>query len=584
MRKRTMYIFFIPCLLVLTLLGILLLPGCTRKDKGPDDPPTSSKIDSGSAGSDAASSVTESSGISSGEASGQQSQAPAGSPAGSAISWRKDITIEEPYTPAVSLSEQKLGEISISADRAVPVPIYLTIEESVQNLEDVRSGDVSTEVSLASLEPSGSTSNGKSAVGWGSEPGTCEGIRSFLNDWNKRAQGRAETELSEGLARYAAYRQIATNDFSIYLNSWISLQVGRSDTQLFSCIEEVYRYNRGYEADYYEIHGKTINSTTGEPLSLLNFFTDIDLLCEKAAQMLLLSGSLPRDSQVQEAMAEYVKSAIKSCRDDGSFAWMVTPEGIEFHLICLNSGTSPANHYNAEFFLPFSACQDFLSQDTCLVSYPYLQWVSSAYVPLILGGETPSAPDGSSYYQLYLGQTGVHKYLYGCDNEHTQIYKTDSGTGSLYSMGEILGEIAPVEYTYDRAYVPLDPQSVGIRCLVQLEQELFLKGNVRIRENGMLERIGLFELEGNGQPITTAIDLQAEVFPNETASESTIKTIPMHTVFAIIRSDGETFIDCQEWETEEVIRLYITGSEETGWLINGLPKENVIAHEGFWEE
>ncbi|MBO6158016.1 MAG: hypothetical protein J6P72_01995, partial [Firmicutes bacterium] len=483
-------------------------------------------------------------------------------------SWTKDITIEEPFTPTFTLNDHIFGQVSISSDLARPVSIDLTTEESVRETPDSQSGDISTDVSIASLQED--------------VPEGCGGIQSFLEDWNTRARGRAEQELEEGLARYAAYRQKDSNDFSIYLTSWISLQIGRADTQLFSCIEEVYRYNREYEADFYEIHGKTINSKTGEALTLHNFFTDMDALCEKAGEMLLLSGMLPQNKQAQEALGGYLKEAIEGCRDDGSFAWMATPEGIEFHMIIINPGNEAERHYNLEFFLPFAVCKDFLSQDTTMVSYPYLQFVTSPYASLIIGKEVPAASDGSGYYQLYLGSTNGHKYLYGNNDEHTDIYKTDSDT--LYLMGSILGEIAPVEYTYDRAYTPLDPQSIGVRCLVQLEQELFLEGIVRMMENGMLERIGLFELTGNGQPITTAIDLEAEIFPNETATESAKKTLPMHSSLAIIRSDGETFIDCQNWDSGEVIRLYITGSEESGWLINGLPKDEVVAHEGFWEE
>ena len=52
----------------------------------------------------------------------------------------------------------------------------------------------------------------------------------------------------------------------------------------------------------------------------------------------------------------------------------------------------------------------------------------------------------------------------------------------------------------------------------------------------------------------------------------------------ILRSDGKTFIDCSKKEKKKIYRLYITGSEEDGWVINGIPKNELIAYEGYWEE
>ena len=77
--------------------------------------------------------------------------------------------------------------------------------------------------------------------------------------------------------RHKAYQGLFSME-SIYLISWISMRIGRSDTRVFSYIEEVYRYNREKEPDFYEVHGHTIDPVTGQALSLNDFFTSVEAL------------------------------------------------------------------------------------------------------------------------------------------------------------------------------------------------------------------------------------------------------------------------------------------------------------------
>ena len=106
----------------------------------------------------------------------------------------------------------------------------------------------------------------------------------------------------------------------------------------------------------------------------------------------------------------------------------------------------------------------------------------------------------------------------------------------------------------------------------------------RIGEGGIPEQIGLFEMTYNSIPFYNATDCEVEIFDSLEASESHMGTLPANSDLAILRSDGETFIDCMAPEKGIICRLYITGSFEDGWFVNGVPKEEWVGHEGYFEE
>ena len=72
-------------------------------------------------------------------------------------------------------------------------------------------------------------------------------------------------------------------------------------------------------------------------------------------------------------------------------------------------------------------------------------------------------------------------------------------------------------------------------------------------------------------------------FPDQDAVRSQKGTIPSSSDLYIRRSDGETFVDAVIDAGPQMCRLYITGSEEEGWQINGYPKDELVGFEGYPE-
>ena len=130
-----------------------------------------------------------------------------------------------------------------------------------------------------------------------------------------------------------------------------------------------------------------------------------------------------------------------------------------------------------------------------------------------------------------------------------------------------------------------DPAHFEMSYLVQLLQELFLRAEASVGEDGLPVLNGLFETTTNPTPMTTQTDFEAEIFTDEEAQESTPGTVPAYTTLVVIRSDGESFVDAvMDTDGQSVCRLIVGGNEEDGWTINGLPKNEVIGNEGWFEE
>ena len=131
---------------------------------------------------------------------------------------------------------------------------------------------------------------------------------------------------------------------------------------------------------------------------------------------------------------------------------------------------------------------------------------------------------------------------------------------------------------------PLPPDSYRLEKTANLLQELFLEAPAHSDNDGMVVRDGYFELKTNPLPITTGNAFEAEIFEDSESSESAIGTIPEHTLLTIVRSDGESFIDCRLEDGEQIARLYVEQNVAGGWTVNGHPADEVIAHQGWMEE
>ena len=530
-------------LAIMLVLLMVLLVGCSRLGFLFRRPQPG---DSGNEGSDGSTSTTTS-----------QPSDNSGGGAGDKT-WTKDVLLTDDFTPTQELSAVEPVEISTAIADAVSVQINFEEQNVKAEGIDSRSGGVDADYSVMSAKEGVSLPAGTAA---------------YLSDWNARALERAKTEVEEGVIRREAYLEKDKSDY-LFISSWVCLRIERSDSQIFSAYELVYRYNREQEPNFYEIHGVTIDAVSGKALSLNDFFTDVEALKPALITAIETQGVNKWPADTSEDLAERIMKAIRGCRDDGSFAWTIGPAGFEFEYICAYQ----TNHHLKRIFVPFNLCEGFLREGVTEVPYDYMVCLDNTLLQT-MGIEMPVIPeDGSAYFKEYVGQKDGVRYLYGSDEGKTDIYTVD---GTMLST--IVGEIRSPYYW--EPYTTIDPENI----VVDREWNTFiwidLTGQARLTDGGALEMIGLFTTNSNPMPFSNILECEAETFDGLLATESHLEKMPTPTYLMVVRSDGATFIDCYgDRGDEKVYRLYIGGSEEDGWTINGVPEEQWIGHKGYFEE
>ena len=487
--------------------------------------------------------------------------------------WTHDVTLDQPSDGTAQLSELAGEALTIPSGEAQAIQVFLDLKTKIAEDIDYYEGGVAAEYVTASLS--------------GQEAAAYPEITRIVDEYNQFAQERAGRELEEGRLRHAVYEASEEEQEYIFLTSWIGLQVARSDSQVFSALTEVYRYNREYEPDYYELHGVTIDTQTGRKLTLADFFTDTTVLPDRIMESLKERRSVYDSEEERKAYYDMIRNSVEECRDDGSFAWLVYPDGIEFRMV-LRSMNKDGREYHTDLdvLVPFEACRDILRENTTDVSYDYLYPCVMKFVEPVFGTPLPADEEGSRYGLYFVVQKNGQKLLYKCHDERTDVYVNQGG--QAVQTGSCLGEIVLPELT--AAGTMPDPAHFQVHCIVQLLQELFLRAEASVGEDGLPVINGLFEVEANPIPMTTQKEFEAEIFADEEAQESAPGTVPAYTDLSVIRSDGETFVDAamseldSDAERPRVCRLYVDGNEEEGWTINGLSKEEIIGHEGWYEE
>ena len=192
----------------------------------------------------------------------------------------------------------------------------------------------------------------------------------------------------------------------------------------------------------------------------------------------------------------------------------------------------------------------------------------------------PSPENDDSYFAYYIVQKSGTRYLYCTTDNHTDLYRfVESG---LEKTGGVKAEIS---YEHNgHMSVPLSPDSYRLEKSVNLLQELFLEASAHSDDDGMVVRDGYYELKTNPIPIITGPAFEAEIFEDSESSENAIGTVPEHAFLTIVRSDGESFIDCKIEDEDRIARLYVEQNESGGWNVNGHYADEVIAQQGWMEE
>ena len=497
------------------------------------------------------------------------------SDAGSAAaegSWTKDVVLQDPWTPETTADaaegdggEASDGKLSVTASEALP--LKLCLEQKNEKPEGYSSYEGGVEAEWGIVYPA----EGEDLP---------EAARKALEEYNGRMEERAKKELAEGKVRQAAYQALEEGQDYIYLTSWLGMQAGRMDTRVMSWVERVYRYNREYEPNYYEVHGVTLDTQTGRRLALGDIFTDTSGLAERIFSYEESRNQIRRNHGVPEEIQALLQEAIDGERDDGSFAWCLRADSVEFRMIIDAGEEKDTFHYDVHVYLPLRDCGDILREPEEKVPYDYLEQYDAPVMADILGLEMPRDSEGKNYWPVYVVQKNGARYLWGCREEKTAVYALEED-GPVFS-GEVLGEPGYVENSC--FYLTADPEDMSLHARVSLLQELFLTAEARVGADGMPERKDLFYPEANPAPIMTGKGFAAETFADRESTEMEQGTVPEHTSLQIIRTNGTTFADAECPDNGRLYRLYLEGSDEEGWTVNGHPQEEVIAHIGWWEE
>ena len=253
--------------------------------------------------------------------------------------WKKDITLQDPWVPTQDLGSFPYKEITVPASEAVPVEITLESLELASDQIDTAQGEVKSSYNQADMDD---TEKEKYPKVW-----------SDLKKYNEFARQSAIDEITEGETRFNAYRD-GNADHVFSLISATEIELKRSDSGIVSYFMSVHRINLGFEPDYYEVYGRSIDSSSGRVLTLNDILTDTGGLAPMIWDGLVENGSRTDSDPDKEAVIELLETAIHGCRDDGSFGWALEPAGIEFDLIESYSDGEKIIHTKEKAFIPFS--------------------------------------------------------------------------------------------------------------------------------------------------------------------------------------------------------------------------------------
>ena len=255
------------------------------------------------------------------------------------VLWKKDITLQDPWVPTQDLGSFPYKEITVPASEAVPIVISVENMELASDQIDPALGEVKASYDQANMEDTAKEEYPK--------------VWSDLKKYNEFARQNAIDEVTEGETRFKVYKDEDTDD-QLSLISAAGIELKRSDSGIVSYFMSVHRINLGFEPDYYEVYGRSIDSSSGRVLTLNDILTDTGGLAPMIWDGLVESGSRTDSDPDKEAVIELLETAIQGCRDDGSFGWALEPAGIEFDLIESYSDGEKIIHTKEKAFIPFS--------------------------------------------------------------------------------------------------------------------------------------------------------------------------------------------------------------------------------------
>ena len=475
------------------------------------------------------------------------------------------------WTPEEKLSDQQPVTLTLDAEDAQAIHVTFIVENEKREWESY-TGGADADYAKAQID--------------GNAPDAVSAIFSEYNEW---VDQNVEEELVSGRERWELYHASAPEDY-IALTPRVGMELMRCDTRVLSFVTRIHRYNREYEPDDTFVHGYTYDAQTGTQLSLSDLVTDPDALADLLCQMLLSdkSGySTANEIYGDAGFQDRIRESIEGVRDDGRFAWCVSPIGFQFYIA---DPFYQAGHMlldTEQVLVPFALCKDILKQDIDVIAYDHMSAFYPRHVEDVFGTQA-TLPDGKEgrYYTAYaVGKDGT-AYCYLCGNDETLIYRFENG--KLSYTGSVVGEVQQ-EQNGTVCYQDPDPKRFTMHLNTFLVRELSLSAPAAVDQDGQPEILELYEShEYNVEPMSVQVPFEAEVFRDEQDLNPVKQTLPKYTWLNFLRSDGETFIDMQMEPSGDqeggICRFYVEGDYESGFIVNGHPAEEVLNLQGWLEE
>lgn len=338
--------------------------------------------------------------------------------------WKRDITLQDQWVPTQDLSSFPARDLSVAADASVPVIISVNSREIKSDLIEAAKGGVYSEYAVVGMNETDQKEYSK--------------IWKELNSFNDFAEQNALLEIADGESRYNSYRK--DHALSVLrLDTRTGIEIFRADSGIFSYFRTVCRSNRGFEPDYYEIYGKTIDVSTGRALTLNDIFTETDGLPQMIWEALLRNGSRSETDPDKTEFLEILHTAIQGCRDDGSFGWALDPLGIEFDMIESVTEGDEIKHIRERAYIPYNLFRETLRQNIAGPGYDYMVRCKREDIEALLGTKIPDENDSTHYKDFFLAQKDKSLFLYCAADGRTDVYRTSDG--SFEKTGEVPSEI-----------------------------------------------------------------------------------------------------------------------------------------------
>ena len=471
---------------------------------------------------------------------------------GSAGKAQKDT-----WTAEKKLSEIPAEPLTVSAEDAQPVKVTLDISEKDNDGWSFQEGGMSVTTAEAIIS--------------GSAP---DSVQKIFDEYNENLFAERDAQIEEGYQKWLEYRKKNRGSKFISINTDIGLHIERADTSIVSFVIDRYYFFRDFEPSVYEIHGKTYDAATGRELSLNDVVSDTSILPDLICVELENTSSYREGKYSVEGFKNRIAESIEGCRDDGHFAWAIGNYGIEFWF----STPFYQNEYIMKHHVtvPFESLSGVLKDGFGRPSYDSVSAVSFSNVSKMFGAQDP-LPDSKNAYVV---RKSGKDYIYKEDGGETAVFEFKDGAFS--EIGRVLGTV------YEKYYVTagkvIDPDEMELRSGAILIRDLSLTGKAYVGDDGIpVLTNGLYEVSRGVEPVSLTKDITVQVFDdgNDTSPEE--RQVEAYTNLDFSRSDGKTFVDFETPEGQ-VIRLFIEGSEESGWKVNGYDIDEVLDLNGYIEE